>query len=161
MKQSFYKLDYPLHKPAKEGEYLCGNKNFHFKDIWEGDNWAVANSQAIHWFFEPVPEVKGAEEYLNSKNLYASTDVKDVLTTDFIGLKAMLEDFAQQLQKLVSEEKELIREVIMRQGMAFPETEQDLQWSEQKPDQELMLRLFEYLGLGEGENELNHNPLID
>ncbi len=67
--------------------------------------------------------------------------------------------FDEELLKLIDyaenyAQKNLIREVIMRQGLAFPETEQDLKWHEQKPDRELMVRLFEHIGLGRQEESL-------
>lgn len=44
---------------------------------------------------KPCPQIE-ADEYLNSKNLFDSTDGKDVITTNFTGLKAILIDFLQR-----------------------------------------------------------------
>lgn len=54
---------------------------------------------------KPCPQIE-ADEYLNSKNLFDSTDGKDVITTNYTGLKAMLIDFLQrQGHKTVSLEE--------------------------------------------------------
>ena len=65
---------------------------------------------------KPCPQIE-ADEYLNSKNLFDSTDGKDVITTNYTGLKAMLIDFLQrQGQKTVSEQK------VLKEALLFIES---------------------------------------
>ena len=99
----YYKREYPKHSPNKAGWYYTdlGKAVFHRHPQTNAEWWSeTLEGQGydldVKWFLEPVPEVKGADEYLTSK---AWND----LDYNFDNVVSLLTEFAQ-LQKPVSEE---------------------------------------------------------
>jgi hypothetical protein len=86
--------------------------------------------------------------------------IKDYYQNEMMVSSEYMENRLPDCQEEVKRLKKLLREVIMRQNLAFPETEEDEQWfaeemyMSEKKKYELLRILYEKLELGQHSNLL-------
>ena len=127
MKKLFEKKEYPQSKPEKEGFYYTdfGKAVFHRHPQTNAEWWSeTLEGQGydldVKWFLEPVPEVKGAEEFMKEKRIHQSIvypkqfkgeKQKEILLIDLLTEFAQLSQNPEREETCYVEVKPLIEEI--------------------------------------------------